>query len=97
MNVVRRSHGTGVVNGVTRGRSIGSWWTRAKFVLVIGIAVLVDNLSSEMELVYGDGILVGGSNADELDGGSMPEELLGVTSIGWDTPDGGKDMRDMLS
>ena len=65
MNVVRRSHGTGVVNGVTRGRSIGSWWTRAKFVLVIGIAVLVDNSASEMELVDGGGALVDRSNADD--------------------------------
>ena len=51
------------------GGSVGSWWTRAKFVLVVCIALLVDNSASEIESVGGGGVLVGGSNTDNLDGG----------------------------
>ena len=41
------------------------WWTRAKFVVVIGIVVLVDNSASETELVDGNGVLVSGSDAND--------------------------------
>ena len=44
---------------------------RAKFFLVIGIALLVGNSASEMKLVDGDCVLVGGCDADNSGGSSM--------------------------
>ena len=68
------------------------WWTRATFVLVICITVLVDNLASETESVDGGGVLVGGSNTDDWDGGSMTGESVGTASVSWDTSNGCKDV-----
>ena len=75
-------------------RSLGPRWPRAKFVLVIGIAVLVDNSASETESVDGGGVLMGGSDADDSDGGSITGKSLGTASVGWDTSGGGKDVTD---
>ena len=85
-------HGSGVVDGGTSVRSLGPRWPRAKFVLVIGIAVLDDNLALETESVDGGGVLMGGSDADDSDGGSITGESLGMASVGWDTSGGGKDV-----
>ena len=60
--------------------------------MVIFIAVLVDNSVSETESVGGDDGAVGGSDADDLDGGSMTGESLGTASVGWDTSGGGTDV-----
>ena len=57
--------------------------------------MLVDNLAYKTESVDGDGVLVGGSNADDLDGGSMTGESLGTVSIGWGTSGGGTDVTDV--
>ena len=59
--------------------------------------MLVDNLASGIELVGGGGILVGGSNADDLYGSSMTGESLGTSPIGWDTSDEGEDVTDTSS
>ena len=70
---------------------------RAKFVVVIGIAVLVNNLASETESVDGDHISVGRSDADDSDGGSMTGESLWTASVCWDPSDGGADVADVSS
>ena len=94
---MRCSHGAGVVDGGTRGGSVGLWCTGAKFILVIGIVVLVNNSASETESVDGGGVLLGESDADDLDRGSMTEESLGTASVSWNTSDGGKDVTDISS
>ena len=65
--------------------------------MVIGITVLADKLASETESVDGDDVLVGRSNADDSDGGSMTRESLGMAYVDWNTSGGGTDMTDVSS
>ena len=65
--------------------------------MVIGIVVLVDNSASEIESVDGDDVVVGGSDSNDSDGGSMTGKSLGTAYVGWDTSDGGMDVIDVSS
>ena len=78
------------------GRPVGLGWTRSKFVVVIGIIVLVDNSASETESVDGDDVAVGRNDADDSDRGSITGESLRTASVGWVTSDGGTDVTDEL-